>query len=88
MRMKSLEELELDDEHKMGFTFKTAAAGVVAMRAHGLDFRRVVCSIAGEGGDADTNCAVAGALVGAAVGYAALPTDWLAQMPHGDWLHC
>ena len=38
-------------------------------------------------GDADTNGAVAGAMMGCFLGYEALPPHLLAGMPHRDWLH-
>jgi hypothetical protein len=43
--------------------------------------RLVLCA-----GDADTNAAVAGALMGCYVGYSALPSEYLHKMPHFDWL--
>lgn len=82
----TLSHLKLDESKTMGFTYKTAAAGFAAIRQHGPDFRRCICAITGEAGDADTNCAVAGALLGAAIGYKGLPADWLEAMPHREWL--
>lgn len=43
-------------------------------------YRDVMLTIAGEGGDADTNAVVAGAMVAAALGPAALPADWMADL--------
>jgi len=39
-----------------------------------------------EAGDADTNGAVAGALLGARVGYSKLPKDWLDGLVEKEWL--
>lgn len=52
-----------------------------------------------EAGDADTNCAVAGALLGynfsttiplilrsLKYGYSGIPTKWLDSLPHQQWL--
>jgi ADP-ribosyl-[dinitrogen reductase] hydrolase len=64
------------DGPDMGFTLFTAGIGLqVAAEAPGFEegLRRVVAL----GGDTDTNAAVAGALLGAAHGRAALPSTWL-----------
>jgi hypothetical protein len=39
-----------------------------------------------EGGDADTNACFAGALLGALLGYKALPGHWKHGLTHGKWL--
>ena len=39
-----------------------------------------------QGGDADTNGAVAGALLGCKLGTSALPPSWLNELKHKDWL--
>jgi ADP-ribosyl-[dinitrogen reductase] hydrolase len=64
------------DGPDMGFTLFTAGIGLqVAAEAPGFEegLRRVVAL----GGDTATNAAVAGALLGAAHGRAALPSTWL-----------
>jgi ADP-ribosylglycohydrolase len=53
----------------------------------GPDFvREKLEAVAAQGGDASMNCAVAGAVFGAALGVAALPRDWAAAVPAGAWL--
>ena len=49
-------------------------------------FMEAIHGLAMAGGDADTNGAVAGALLGCAWGASALPETWLQQMPHRAWL--
>jgi ADP-ribosyl-[dinitrogen reductase] hydrolase len=64
------------DGPDMGFTLFTAGIGLqMAVEAPGFEdgLRRVVAL----GGDTDTNAAVAGALLGATHGRAALPSAWL-----------
>lgn len=39
-----------------------------------------------QGGDADTNGAVAGALLGCKLGTSALPPSWVNELKHKDWL--
>jgi hypothetical protein len=72
------------DGPDMGFCLFTAGAGlqVVARMGEGTagspaeELERVVAM----GGDTDTNAAVAGALLGAAVGTVGLPRDWLERL--------
>jgi ADP-ribosyl-[dinitrogen reductase] hydrolase len=75
------------DGPDMGFCLFTAGLGLQALARAGLrerigpaeveaELRRVVAL----GGDTDTNAAVAGALLGAAGGVAALPAAWLERL--------
>jgi len=48
--------------------------------AHGSDFRTAVIDVANRGGDADTNAAIAGGLLGARFGLAALPVAWVERV--------
>jgi ADP-ribosylglycohydrolase len=88
----TLEELKLDGDGR-GYTLKTTACGIYALKCiiegkvnNASDFKRIICDIANQGGDADTNCAVAGQVLGAYLGYSKLPSDWLKQLIHKDWL--
>lgn len=49
-------------------------------------FEEVTVDLMMEGGDADTNTAVACALLCAYVGYAKLPSHWKLGLAHKDWL--
>ena len=69
-------ELCLDDPDTRGYTLRTLAAGLWAYN-FGTDFRSTIQTLITAGGDVDTNCAVAGALLGVRMGYAALPEDWV-----------
>jgi ADP-ribosylglycohydrolase len=51
-----------------------------------LDFKKLMLEIINEGGDADTNAAVAGSVLGCYLGYANLPKDWLSCLIHKKWL--
>jgi ADP-ribosylglycohydrolase len=46
----------------------------------------ILQAIVRAGGDADTNATVAGALLGARVGYSGLPIDWIMELPYVVWL--
>lgn len=39
-----------------------------------------------QGGDADANAAVAGALLGCKLGIQAIPRSWIEQLSHRTWL--
>eukprot|EP01001_Neometanema_parovale_P001500 NODE_1174_length_1851_cov_121.222222_g1114_i0.p1 GENE.NODE_1174_length_1851_cov_121.222222_g1114_i0~~NODE_1174_length_1851_cov_121.222222_g1114_i0.p1 ORF type:complete len:148 (+),score=24.04 NODE_1174_length_1851_cov_121.222222_g1114_i0:1238-1681(+) len=81
----SLTSLKLDEEGKIGYTLKPAGCGWWALR-HDHTFTEAVERVVMEAGDADSNATVVGALVGARVGYSALPTKWLVALPHKKWL--
>jgi len=74
-RLKELSLLQLDESQSIGYTLKAMAAGFWALQQD--DFKRAILEIVNEGGDADTNGAVAGGLLGAKLGFSALPKDWI-----------
>ncbi|CAP65109.1 uncharacterized protein PODANS_5_6930 [Podospora anserina S mat+] len=49
-------------------------------------FEELITELVMKGGDADTNACFAGALLGAYLGFAALPDHWRNGMVHGKWL--
>jgi len=67
------------DGPDQGFCLYTAAIGLQAV-ARSLDFEEELVRVVGLGGDTDTNAAVAGALLGAAVGASELPPGWLERL--------
>ncbi len=99
-RAKDLSELQLDDSQKMGYVYKALGASLlllrIAMREVAATFGRLkdklnlfeklITSLVMEGGDADTNACVAGALLGAYLGYTALPPPWRDGLKYSDWL--
>lgn len=88
MKIKTLEGLILDDEHR-GYVLKTFMCGIYAWRCivtGNADFKSIMTMIAREGGDVDTNCAVAGQVLGAYLGYDKLPIEWINQLKHEKWL--
>lgn len=88
MHAKTLKELYLCDNKTMGYTLKTLGAAFWALRqARSDSFEHIITQVTLEAGDADTNCAVAGALVGALLGYRSLPARWIAKLEHPDWLN-
>jgi hypothetical protein len=66
-------------------------AGLCALRlairsSSSWSFESSITQLAMFGGDADTNCAFAGALLGAYGGYEKLPPTWRDGLRHGAWL--
>eukprot|EP00300_Choanocystis_sp_HF-7_P017993 c19904_g1_i10.p1 GENE.c19904_g1_i10~~c19904_g1_i10.p1 ORF type:complete len:322 (+),score=48.33 c19904_g1_i10:410-1375(+) len=80
-----LEELQLDDPHTLGYTFKCLSVGMWALRQP-HNFSHVINRVVGQGGDADTNACVCGALLGARNGASSIPANWIAKLPYGPWL--
>ncbi|KAJ7635187.1 ADP-ribosylglycohydrolase-domain-containing protein [Roridomyces roridus] len=85
---ETLDALVLCDR-EMGYVYKCLGAGLWCLRrvlAHQDTFRSAMTTLVMYGGDADTNGAVAGALMGALVGYEkGLPVEWRDGMRHRDW---
>jgi ADP-ribosyl-[dinitrogen reductase] hydrolase len=69
------------DGPDQGFCLFAAALGLQAASSP-LGFEGELRRIVGLGGDTDTNAAVAGALLGAALGRSALPDLWLNRLAH------
>jgi ADP-ribosyl-[dinitrogen reductase] hydrolase len=67
------------DGPDQGFCLFAAAVGLQAL-AGGEPFEPALRRVVALGGDTDTNGAVAGALIGAAVGAAGLPPLWLGRL--------
>jgi ADP-ribosylglycohydrolase len=91
---KNIVELKLDDISKMTYVYKTLGAAIYSLQVIRAgketervpSFKKVIKKIAAEGGDADANCAVAGAVLGAYLGYSGLPARWIVAMPNAAWL--
>jgi ADP-ribosyl-[dinitrogen reductase] hydrolase len=68
-----------------GFCLFAAALGLQALARAGT-FEEEASRIVALGGDTDTNAAVAGTLIGAAVGHEGLPAEWLDRLQDRDGL--
>ncbi|KEF52100.1 uncharacterized protein A1O9_11726 [Exophiala aquamarina CBS 119918] len=93
-------DLQLDDSQKMGYVYKCLGSAVLALRlamrgkiskttlTNGNTnlFEEIVTDLIMQGGDADTNGCVAGALLGAWSGYSRLPQHWLQGVQHHNWM--
>jgi ADP-ribosylglycohydrolase len=83
-----IQHLHLDpgSEQGMGYTLRTLAAAFWALQ-NAPSYKYGILAIIHEGGDADTNAAVTGALLGARFGYESLPEPWVKGLVYGDQLH-
>ncbi|KAJ7342415.1 ADP-ribosylglycohydrolase-domain-containing protein [Mycena albidolilacea] len=84
---ESLEALVLCDR-AMGYVYKCLGAALWCLRrvlTHQDTFRSAMTALVMFGGDADTNGAVAGALMGALCGCEYLPKEWRDGMRHAEW---
>ena len=68
--------LELQDWDSVGYTLKTLAAGLWAYW-NASSFEEGLLSVVRAGGDADTNAAVACAILGAKFGISAIPQEYI-----------
>lgn len=68
--------LELQDWDSVGYTLKTLAAGLWAYW-NAKSFEEGLLSVVRAGGDADTNAAVACAILGAKYGFNAIPQEYV-----------
>lgn len=88
-----LENLDIDGSH-IGYVELCLNTGLWAYYEYTqkrTPFSRIIKRLALKGGDADTNCAVAGALIGACAGYQKLTEDpevreWVSKLPNKEWL--
>lgn len=79
-----LKDLSLDDRNTMGYTFKAVGAGFYGLRT-AKDFLSCLRKVIAEAGDADSNGAVCGALMGCRFGFNCLPEELL-NFRHRQWL--
>ena len=77
--------LELQDWDSVGYTLKTLAAGLWAYW-NAPSFGEGLLSVVRAGGDADTNAAVAGAILGAKFGFGAIPPEYVDGLIYKDQL--
>jgi ADP-ribosylglycohydrolase len=86
--ISSLEELELNKH--IGYTFKPLGCAVFCLKyilfTKNITFYELLDKIIREGGDADTNAAVVGAVLGAYYGFTGLPKGLVKDLAYKDFL--
>lgn len=75
----NLEDLHLDHPQEMGYTLRTLAAALWSYW-HCTSWEEGLLAIVNEGGDADTNAAVACAILGAKYGYDSIPAYYIEHL--------
>lgn len=86
VRALTLAELMLGDTPKIGYTLKALGSAFWALRNAHLGFRIAMMRIFQQGGDADTNGAIAGAILGCYLGFSRLPQTWVEGLVHREFL--
>lgn len=81
----SIEALRLEEQGKIGYTLKTMSAALWAYN-YSIDFYSGLRNIIEQGGDADTNGAVAGALLGLKFGLNTIPKHLIDNLVGKDIL--
>ncbi|CAC5424615.1 unnamed protein product [Mytilus coruscus] len=84
LQCDNIKDLKLDEADKIGYTYKSMGTGFWALKQD--DFRKTITKIMMQGGDADSNACVGGALLGCKLGMSAFPEPWLTKLLHKDWL--
>lgn len=67
---------DLNDQKNRGFVLRSFQRALISLR-DGSNFKDEIVKIINEGGDADTNGAIAGGLLGAKFGFDSIPIDWI-----------
>ena len=80
-----IRELELQDENSVGYTLRCMSAALWAYW-HAKSFVEGLLAVVRAGGDADTNAAVACAVLGARYGYDAIPNEYKEGLVYRDQL--
>jgi hypothetical protein len=94
---KTYDELFLDNAQEMGYVYKCIGSAILTLRlgmrgsAKGSVvstelFEILMTDLIMYAGDADTNGAVAGALLGCWLGFSRLPPTWERGLAHRTWL--
>ena len=75
--------LDLTEPHSIGYTLRSLAAALWCY-FHAADFESGLIAIVNEGGDADTNAAIACSILGAKFGYNEIPRYYIENLQNGE----
>lgn len=74
-----ISRLNLDEKHSVGYTLRTLCAALWSY-FHSENFESGLLSVVNEGGDADTNAAVACSILGAKFGFSNIPEYYVSNL--------
>lgn len=83
LNAKSFEELDLSGR-RIGYVLRATGAAVLALRK-GLDFVEALSTVLRWAGDADSNAAIVGGVIGAVVGFDKIPSNLMKYLFTGNW---
>lgn len=83
---EDISALDLDEPHSIGYTLKTLSAALWCYW-HMSSFEEGLLTIVNEGGDADTNGAIACAILGAKFGYTSIPLYYIENLSNREMYH-
>lgn len=78
--------LDLDETYSIGYTLRTLSAALWCYW-HSPSFEEGLLSVVNEGGDADTNGAIAGAILGAKFGFLSIPEHYIDDLHNIEAYH-
>ena len=78
-----ISRLDLDEPNSIGYTLRTLSAALWCYW-HAESFEDGLLAVVNEGGDADTNAAIAGAILGARFGLSAIPQHYISDLHDRD----
>jgi ADP-ribosylglycohydrolase len=79
----------VDLNTNIGYTAHPLTCAIYALRKiaeKNMSFEQILSTIIKQGGDADTNCAVAGAVLGAYLGKSQITPDYINKLAYKDYL--
>ncbi len=77
----SIADLDLDESNSIGYTLKALGCALWCL-FHSESFESGLLAVVNEGGDADTNAAIACSILGAKFGYSAIPNKYIDGIAH------
>lgn len=83
LKAKDFESLKLSGR-QTGYVMRAAGAAILALRK-GMNFEEAMTEVIRWAGDADSNGAVVGGVIGAVVGFSKIPTDITKYLFTGNW---
>lgn len=92
VQKRTLDELDLDhgctpgERDIIGYTYGPLGAAFWAL-GNAQSFEEALIAVINEGGDADTNAAVAGGLLGTHFGFQSIPERWVESLAESRYLH-